>query len=252
MRTRDDLPYVPPGELRFSEWDELARQHLTATPVHEPDYHYFARLGPDDLFADIGANIGNSIHSLSLVNPALRIVAFEPNPGLWPLLERVIAAVPNAVDLRRVGLSNRQGDFDFFIPVVGAVHIVGEASVDLDHFDEPVVSSRLRSYSADGTFSLVRTSVALTPFDAFDLAPTHVKIDVEGHEIAVLDGMQETITRRRPVFMIEDDHTKRLEEFFAPLGYSARLYAPDTGRLVPKTWDALNVFFVPDEKFVQA
>ena len=56
-----------------------------------------------------------------------------------------------------------------------------------------------------------------------------VKIDVEGHELQVLEGMVDTISRCRPVMYIEDDRpekSKALREFIIRNGYTIEEHNP--------------------------
>ncbi len=67
-----------------------------------------------------------------------------------------------------------------------------------------------------------------------------IKIDVEGHELNVLLGSQETIATYKPALMIEvcENYLKRanaskqeLFEFFAQLNYQSALIHEQTGKL---------------------
>jgi hypothetical protein len=61
----------------------------------------------------------------------------------------------------------------------------------------------LQSYGA--TLSFKEDKVSLVDTDAFQLRPSIVKICAEGHELSVLEGMKETITRAKPLFLIENN-----------------------------------------------
>lgn len=240
-----DIPEVGVEELKFPEWHTLSQKHL-GQDVHEEDYRFFSSLDESCLLLDVGANIGNSIHSVNLVNSCLPIISFEPNPGLWSFIENVISRVSNDVKLCKFGLSNQDGFMYLYIPVVDGIHIVGEASVELDHFSDSFVQNRLRSYSRSGSFGLIKTRIELKRFDNLQINPSHIKIDVEGHEVKVLEGMIETIERCKPVFLIESDKTFSVDSFLKNYGYSAYNYIPSLGELKPKDFDNLNTFFLPN------
>jgi FkbM family methyltransferase len=73
-----------------------------------------------------------------------------------------------------------------------------------------MLSSWLFSY---GYFKVARgrSRRELTPVDAVTVddmvekfgVPTHIKVDVEGHELAVLHGARETLRRHSPVLFLE-------------------------------------------------
>jgi hypothetical protein len=47
--------------------------------------------------------------------------------------------------------------------------------------------------------------------DSLDLNPTFAKIDIEGHEVAMLRGSEDTMSRGRPVLLVEIDWRHQLE-----------------------------------------
>jgi glutathione S-transferase len=134
---------------------------------------------------DVGANVGN--HSAALRDIAGHIYAFEPNPALLARLDEMI--VRNGVDnITAVGLalSDRPG--------------VGRLSVPAGH------SERAALKDAEGAEGAV--DVEVTAGDAFvaERGVTRldlVKIDVEGHEPAVLAGLAATLERLRPTVVFE-------------------------------------------------
>jgi hypothetical protein len=82
------------------------------------------------------------------------------------------------------------------------------------------------------------------PLDAYTLTNVDfIKIDVEGHELAVIDGAMETIRHNRPVLVIEASQatlgplTNRLD----PLGYRQFVLADLTG----KAGSEGNYIFIP-------
>ena len=65
---------------------------------------------------DCGANIGMSILLFKYLYPNSVIVAFEPNPYAFSLLQKNVKQNQlMGVQLYNIGLSNNNGEFDFFI-----------------------------------------------------------------------------------------------------------------------------------------
>lgn len=86
----------------------------------------FRLVEPDDIFIDIGANIGY-MSSAALAAGAKKILSFEPHPELFQQLERNIALWPEArpeiadrVSARRQAISNREGTAKLRFPAAGA------------------------------------------------------------------------------------------------------------------------------------
>lgn len=109
---------------------------------------------------------------------------------------------------------------------------------------------------ANPGFETRDVTVRLTPIDALGLPPVGVvKIDVEGHELAVLRGAHRLLASHRPAVIVESEErhhaggVEQVRRFLADLGYkgyylhrgathpiaafdAARLQSPDTRKAV--------------------
>jgi len=148
---------------------------------------------------DVGANVGSYIYFMKRY--ARRVYAFEPVPWLAEALARKFA--PRVV-VRNIALSREAGTAALRIPVVAGTPVTGLASL-------------ADAASADDGFEDIE--VPTRPLDeVFAGEVGFIKIDVEGHEEAVLDGAARTIGRCRPRLLVE------IEESRAP-GALARIRA---------------------------
>lgn len=78
--------------------------------------YYFKSEKPNPSILDCGANIGMSVLYFKYLYPDCEIIAFEPNPYAFALLEKNIAQNGlNHVEIRNSGLSNAEGYIDFFV-----------------------------------------------------------------------------------------------------------------------------------------
>ncbi len=197
---------------------------LFYTGRYEPAFrrHLLAQLCPGDVVADVGAHIG--VHALPIARRLARlgagsVVAFEP-------------AADSAGKLRAAATRNH-----LEVEVVEAACSDRRAEVPLYADDRyPEEDAGVRSLHGRGRavaqISAVRFddwAAARTrgPLDRLDV----VKLDVEGHEAAVLEGMRESLTRLRPraVYVeIKDNamgrapiNDRRLRARLAGLGYSS-------------------------------
>ena len=179
----------------------------TAEPQEQAALAHY--LKADDVFYDIGANIGFfAVLAARLVGSSGRVYAFEPNPACSSQVRR------NA-DLN--GFSH--------VEVVEAAvsSTSGHARLRLGGTN---LSSAIAGESEPGI------DVALISVDDFmrdksPRPPALVMIDVEGAEIEVLRGMRETISRHRPVIMCEvhwigEQFLKYCAEHLTPAGYTVR------------------------------
>jgi FkbM family methyltransferase len=143
----------------------------------------------DDLvFWDVGANVGLYSTLFGLKYPNSKIVAFEPNLGIHQLLNQNFY-LNGLINYRIVeyALSNRLGTGDLLTQESRA----GAGKLDLDSSNN----------KGNGIF-LVTTGdefLRLHP----ELIPNLIKIDVEGHEPEVIDGMLGIIQKYKPVITVE-------------------------------------------------
>jgi len=176
-------------------------------------------LDPDRAALDIGANRGIWAHEMAEV--CGQVWAFEPNPKLFAVLK---AAAGRTVACRAEALSDAVGEAELLIP--------GEAGR---------YSNQGASLNPDKVGDRAHMRVRVTTARLDDLDPPQtgfMKIDVEGHERAVLEGARGLIARDRPAMIveIEERHTGRdLDgelDFVESLGY--RTLALKAGRLIDR------------------
>mgnify|MGYP000034593587 FL=1 len=164
---------------------------------------------PDKISLDIGANIG--MFTWHLRRHSLATMAFEPNPYLSDLLRRTFG---DSVPVRQVALSNRCGTERLSFP--NDEHALGSLGDTEDHQYLEENSDRFTSFDVE-TLRL----------DDLDFPPIgFIKIDVEGHELEVLEGAQRTIRTHHPKLLIEIEErhrpgaVKRVIELLTKWGYA--------------------------------
>jgi FkbM family methyltransferase len=144
---------------------------------------------PGATVIDVGANIGyNTIYAARLAGPRGRVIALEPTPDTLTVLRHNIAASGLAnVAIEPVAAGGSAGSCDFFIR--------GEISA---------VNSRYPDSRYASVTSVVR--VPVTPLDDLvEGAADMVKIDVEGAELDVLDGMSRLLRAPAITLIVEWD-----------------------------------------------
>ncbi len=138
---------------------------------------------PDDVFWDVGANLG--FYSLLAAGvPGVNVIAFEPNPDIAGRFKNN-AAFNGKSNIRvlEMALADTEGTVKFDI-VKNGRH--GRAHIAIDNSINTV------EVAASTGDSLVGTG-AVPP-------PDVVKIDVEGAECLVLKGMQGILSGCRAIF----------------------------------------------------
>jgi FkbM family methyltransferase len=147
---------------------------------------------PGDVAVDVGANKGSFLPSLShAVGPGM-VVAFEPQLALADYLRRSCrAARLRNVVVEALGVSERGGSLTLHVPAG-----VGSAGAS---FEESILAiSPCRD--------VVVPATSLDEYFRGGLARiAAIKVDVEGHELAVLLGAEDILQRHRPLLVVESE-----------------------------------------------
>jgi len=174
---------------------------------------------PDKIAIDVGANMG--IYSYAMARHARQVIAFEPNTDLWPFLRRFLG---DRVRLEDAALSDTAGEAEFRV----VADNTGVATIEPNNHLSMI----------DRRENIAVRPVTTRTLDSFGLTNvSFIKIDVEGHEEAVLAGGRQTIVGSRPVVLVEaeDRHNpgapRRVAEWFDEVEYEG-FFVRDR-RLVP-------------------
>lgn len=174
-------------------------------------------LQPGDRFIDIGANIGMlTLHAAALVTPAGCVESFEPNPKCCQRIQAALQANDiNHVQIHQAGLADQRDTLTLSVITdhtgMGTLAAPREADQHLvsDSFQVPV---------------LVGDEVILSHNQPVKL----IKIDVEGFELRVLRGLQQTLQTWFPIVSTEvaeawlnraGTSRQELTQFMRHLGY---------------------------------
>ena len=146
------------------------------SPKHEPLTTEWFRVGTDDVVVDVGAHIGR--YALKAATKASRVIAVEPNPSNFELLARNVRlnGFSNVVLVHKA-LSSRPGTR---VLRLAARENTGTSSVEPDVFAGRGGSAGTLLVEST-TLDQLAESFGLTRID-------WLKVDVEGHEIEVLQG----------------------------------------------------------------
>lgn len=196
---------VPPLESAL-----LRRQYAEELAAGEPELRLLPALVDRSRPAvDVGANVGAYAFHLSRLTS---VVAFEPNPGYARTLRR---GLPAHARIEAAALSDHEGEAVLSVPRSSTGTEDGGCST-LEQREAATVAASHR--------------VPTRRLDSYRLDPGFIKIDVEGHEEAVVNGALETIRRARPVLLIECEErhrpgvTTRLPALLAAEGYTGWFY----------------------------
>lgn len=183
----------------------------------------------ENSFIDIGANIGN--HSLFFSDTFKNVHAFEPNPSAYSLLKANASLCRSSnIETYMIGLGDQKCSTTLYASQgnAGASTSIKE-NKRLDSISITMHIDRLDSYI--NSLGDVRC----------------IKIDVEGMELQVLQGSQETINKFKPLIIFED-HVHRSGgksfDFLHKNGYVFyEVTHEDTSKLIARRlWESIKSF----------
>jgi FkbM family methyltransferase len=148
-------------------------------------------LQPTDTVLDVGANIGCT--SLLFGDLARKVYSFEPSPTTYRwLVENVQRAKLNNVETINLGLGKEAGTFELtFAPNNRSGGFVSNlTSASEGHQVEKITIEK-------GDDFIRERQIAKVDF---------IKIDVEGFEQSVIEGLAATIARDQPIVALELNH----------------------------------------------
>lgn len=159
------------------------------------------------LFVDVGAHVGRwSIRASKYYD---QVISFEPSLKTQDVLRKNIWRNKIAnITVQSVALSDHSG----FGTMHHFGHMSGGNSLEDNH---PL----LRGTGTKANETIVEL------LDAFNLSPTLIKIDTEGHELKVLDGAKETLRRTERIIVEShrDENVEKIKRVLAEAGLKVRL-----------------------------
>lgn len=173
------------------------------------------------VFLDIGANVG--VYTVPLAPRFAQTLAFEPHPLVNRVLELNvdINGLPH-VSIIRCGLSDTERTAELSEGIPGNL---GASSLERATDSARKYAIRLRR-GDDVVREMAKSTMAL------------VKIDVEGHEPKVIEGLSQVLRQDQPVVAFEandDVHNQQIADLLAGLGY-VRFLALDWSPSIPWLW----------------
>lgn len=163
--------------------------------IHEPCVTLMVidELTPNDIFFDVGAHLGYFSIIAAKICYKSKVHLFEMDENCWTIIKTNIELnnIKNII-LNKVAVSNQNtGEF-------------------IPNYDSP--NAGLRIVKNRATNKLVSSTTLDSYVANVGQLPTFIKIDVEGAELKVLDGMKQLLEENHPKLLIEV-HTRKLRYY---------------------------------------
>jgi FkbM family methyltransferase len=156
-------------------------------------YHGLERVlrGRPGAFVDAGVNVGHTLVKVKAIDPDREYVGFEPNPHCLRYTQQLIAANRfTRCTVVPVGISNRTAIMKLFMnPDADPSATIVEGFREPDRYARSVPVPVFVGDDVLDALGVGRVSV--------------VKIDVEGGELDVLEGLRRTLGRSTPIVFCE-------------------------------------------------
>lgn len=163
-----------------------------------------------EILWDIGANIG--LYSLyAAKRPYVKVLAFEPSGLNFSLLVEHIALnkLSDQISPLCVALSNETKIEKLHMGILEAGHAsnaLGTAETQFESFN-PIFSQAVPSITADNFCKIFGEDT-----------PDHIKLDVDGIEPLILEGMEKTLPKVKTIVVeVEGDNEAEAAKVEAPL-----------------------------------
>jgi FkbM family methyltransferase len=201
-------------------------------------------LRKEDLFLDIGANIC-SYTILASGHAGAKSISFEPIPSTFRSLEKNISAnnLKNKVQALQVGVGSENGTLTF--------------TSDLDCVNHVAIPPTEEMSPNNVQVNVVNIDDVLKNVEC----PSMIKIDVEGFETEVLNGMDKTLKNHNlKAILIElNGSGKRygydevkIHELLLRHGFKAYSYEPFTRKITfLETFGLFNTLYLRDLDFIK-
>jgi FkbM family methyltransferase len=167
------------------------------------------------IFIDIGAHYGFYTLLVASVSPNTRVLAFEPSPvNVTALRENVSLNGFANIEVEELALSNSNESKIFHVAEASDSGGFTNHPLAKTAWEIPVTARRLDSLQIDGLLD----------------QPVLIKLDAEGHELEILEGMRSILETNRRLELVIEFNPKCLRsaghrpvevlEFISRLGYA--------------------------------
>lgn len=164
---------------------------LAVKGTREEDMIYLIKkyLKPGYDVIDCGSNIGiYPIFESLIIGPNTNMLCIEPDPRNFELLEKNVKLINPLVKVNTLNIAISDK--------------VGVASLDVDCASNLNKITSKKSSSENNTGIQVQTDTVDNLVGRYGLNPMFLRMDIEGHEVEVISGMQETLTNAPSGFIL--------------------------------------------------
>ena len=182
---------------------------------------------PETDSIDVGVYRG--VYSYEMSKYSKIVHSFEPNPVIFKHINDNLKKISKNIVLYNYALSDKNGTLELKVPIRNKKY-------DKDNFEEYYLMGRATVHEKNEFQDYENFKINSKRIDDINFKNkiSFIKIDVEGHEIEVINGAKLTIKRNKPILLveIEEQHSKKKVDesinYINKLGYKSFYYEKDS------------------------
>lgn len=216
----------------------------------------------NEIFLDIGANLGISTMGFRQMGFVNKIYIFEPNYEIYKKYLIPLKKKNSNIYLKNYALGDKNQVKSFFVPYFknNPIHYFGS-------FDKKYIVSSIKMTFPKlfNQIIIKKKKIKIRKFDNsnINIKPHFIKIDVEGYDHVVIKGLMKTINKYNPIILVEynvenfhlilkylrnykpyvynikDNNLLKLKKYF----YKTMISRSNKSNLLSNR----NIFFIPNE-----
>lgn len=181
----------------------------------------FIKSGTDSI--DVGVYRG--VYSYEMSKYSEKVHSFEPNPIIFKYINKNLKKFIKNIHLYNFALSNQNKTINLKIPI-------RNSNSNKEIFEEYYEMGKATIHNKNNFENYENFEIQTKKIDElnFDNKISFIKIDVEGHELEVIEGAINTIKRDKPVLLVEIEKQYTKKEvaesinFINSLGYKSYFF----------------------------
>ena len=195
----------------------------------------FIEPGTDSI--DVGVYRG--VYSYEMSKYSKNVHSFEPNPIIFEYINKNLKKIINNIFLYNYALSNKNEVIDLKVPIRNDKY-------NRENFEEFYELGRATIHQ-ENTFKMYeKFQITSKKIDEFNFKNniSFIKIDVEGHELEVIKGGEEIISKNKPILLVEIEERYSQNKvsdtinYINKLGYISHYY---DNKILKKTSELNNL-----------
>ena len=188
---------------------------------------------------DVGVYRG--VYSYEMAKYSKIVHAFEPNPIIFKDIKLNLSKIIKNISFYGYALSDHENTSILKVPI-------RNKNFDRDNYEEYFQMGKATIHKENKMKDIETFEVKSKKLDSFSFSNkiSFIKVDVEGHELAVIRGAENTIKKNKPILLveIEERHSqKKVSEtldYINSLGYISYFYENEL--LKTSSLDNLNLY----------